>query len=114
MKTFLAWVARFRWVAWIVLAAVIAIGVLLIRRLFAGTNDRQKFQMPAVPPEVQRQVEKAEERALVARVEAHTLAEAKKQELVEIVKIPDGPMPDGQDGGKERRKRLAALLQNLN
>lgn len=111
MATVRAWIARFQWVGWIVLAAVIAIFTLVLRRMFAGTSDkdRERFQMPAVPPEVQQRVQMAEERATVARIQASTQADTKKEELQQVMQIPDG-----QDGGAERRKRLAALLRTLN
>ena len=106
-----AWIARFRWVGWIVLAGVIAVFTLVFRRMFAGTSDKDKakFQMPAVPPAVQQRVQQAEEQATVTRIQASTQAETKKEELTQVLQIPDGP-----DGGAERRKRLAAMLRSLN
>jgi hypothetical protein len=111
MMTIRAWFARFRWVGWLVLAAVIAVFTLVLRRMFAGASpqDRQRFQMPAVPPVVQQRVEAAEEQAAVARIQASTQAAAKREELQQVLQIPDG-----SDGGAERRKRLAALLRTLN
>ena len=101
---------RFRWVGWVVLAAVIAIATLVIRRMFAGPSeaDRQRFTMPAVPTAVQQRVERAEERATVARIEASAQATAQRQQLEQIAKIPDGP-----DAGANRRKQLADLLRTI-
>lgn len=111
MKTVLAWIQRFRWVAWVVLAAVIAAGTLILRRMFAGPpspEEQRRFAMPAVPEAVARQVARAEERASVSRIQASAQAEAKKEELQQVLQIPDG-----DDGGKARRARLAAMLRTL-
>ena len=111
MAAIRAWFARFRWGVWILLAGVIAVGTLIVRRMLAGPSaqDAQRRQLPTVPLEVQRRVQVAEEHAIVTRIQAHTQAEAKKDELQQVLAIPDGP-----DGGAERRKRLAALLRTLN
>jgi hypothetical protein len=111
MTTIRAWIARLKWDGWIILAAVIAICTLVLRRMFAGTSERerQRFQLPAVPPEVQQRVRDAEEHAIVTQIQASAQAEAKKEELQQVMQIPDG-----NDGGAERRRRLAALLRTLN
>jgi len=111
MAAIRAWFARFRWLVWVLFAAVIAIGTLIVRRMVAGPSAKegQRHQLPTVPLEVQRRVQAAEEHATVARIQASAQAEAKKEELQQVMQIPDGP-----DGGAERRKRLAALLRTLN
>lgn len=98
--------ARFKWVAWIVFAAVVAVLVLVLRRLFSSPSDkdRARYTMPAVPSAVQQRVEHAEEQAQVARVQASVHAEAKKEELQQIQQIPNGT---------ERRRRLADMLRTL-
>lgn len=60
---------------------------------------------PAIPPAPAPLVEafeKAHEEALVARAKASAATEARQEQLQEISKIDDG---------KERRKRLAAMLK---
>ena len=105
-----AWLAKYKWLSWSLLAIIIAVFTLILRRMFSGVSeaDRQRYQSPAVPFEVQQQVRKAEEQAIVARIEASTQAASKKEELQATMQIPDGP-----DNGAERRKRLAALLRTL-
>jgi hypothetical protein len=116
VKSIQAWFARFKWALWVLLAALVSLGVFILRRMFAGTSakDKERFQMPEVPPTVLKQVEKAEEQATIARIQAQTQAEDKHAELQQITQIPDGPTPTGGDGGAERRKRLATLLRTLN
>lgn len=106
-----AWIARFRWIGWIVLAAAVAALTLVVRRMFAGTSPQElaRFQMPAVPPLVQQQVQVAEEHATVTRIQASTQADVKKDELTQVLQIPNGA-----DGGAERRRRLAAMLRDMN
>ena len=108
MKRIVAWLQSVKWVAWVVVAAAVAVGVLILRYSFrappkpgttgAGTGE------PLVPPEVQARVEQAEEQALIARVQATATATTQVGELDAIGKIPDG---------KVRRQRLAAMLGRL-
>lgn len=108
MKRIVAWLQSVKWVAWVVLAVVIAVGLLILRFGFrspswpGGTTPGTPG--PLVPPEVQARVEKAEEQALEARVRASATAAAQTTELAEIGKIPDG---------RERRQRLAAMLSRM-
>jgi hypothetical protein len=102
MTVLLTWLKTAKWVLYLVLA--IAAGILLfsLRKLFVIPRPTGPTRLPDVPPALQAKVEKAQEEALKAKVEARVTADADKQELVEILKIDDGV---------ERRKRLADKLR---
>jgi len=100
VKVFLA---RMQWWAWALLGVLLAAGIFFLKLI----SSRPKEPLPSVytpPPEIQARVEKAEETALRARVEARVTAEHQRQELEHVAKIPEGAL---------RRKRLAELLRRL-
>lgn len=97
--------ARWRAGGWVILAALATAGVIVWRLVtlkhatLQGPNAE-----PVVPPELASRVAKAEEEALVARVQATTKATEHMTELQTIQAIDDGA---------ERRRRLAAMLTTL-
>ncbi len=93
-----------KWLLWTVLAFGVAVVTWLLRSLFSGHTPEGPTKLPTIPAKLQAKVDKAEEEALKARVEATVTAVEDKKELEEIAKIPDG---------KERRKRLADKLRQL-
>lgn len=104
---FWAWVASARWYLLAAISAVLALFVLFLRitkRTPPELPAGQGTALPEVPRPLQDKVRAAEEQALVARVQATAQAEAHREALVEIAKVDDGA---------ERRRRLAAMLQNL-
>lgn len=97
--------ARWRAGGWVILAALSAVAVVVWRlvTLKHGTLQGPNAE-PVVPPELASRVAKAEEDALVARVQATTTATEHMTELATIQTIDDGA---------ERRRRLAAMLKTL-
>jgi hypothetical protein len=104
MKKLVAWVKSIKWLAYAVLAVSFGVLLLILRNLFFGPKPKGPERLPDVPPKLREKVEKAEEAALRAKVEANVTAEAEKKAVEEILKIDDG---------KERRRRLAEKLRNL-
>lgn len=104
MSKVLAYLKQAKWILWVVLAAGFAVVVILVRRLFSGPPSTGPTSLPTVPPALQAKVEKAEEEALKARIEATVHADEDRKEIEEISKIPDG---------KERRKRLSDKLKSF-
>ena len=83
------------------------VGILafIFRGLVVGDSGAPKrVELPKVPKALRDKVEKAEEEALIARVEARVEATKEVEKLEEVSKIKDGA---------ERRKRLAGLLKDL-
>jgi hypothetical protein len=103
MKRLVSWVKSLRWVAWAVLAFAVVLVIWLVKGLFDGPKTGPG-RLPEPPKKLKEKVEKAEEAALVSKVEARVEAEKAKEALDEIAEIDDG---------KERRKRLADMLNNL-
>lgn len=95
---------RMKWLLLAILALGVVVVTWVLRSLFGGPKAEGPSRLPPVPPKLQEKVDKAEEEALKARVEAKVTAETDKKELEEIGKIADG---------KERRKRLADKLKQL-
>jgi hypothetical protein len=90
------------WVLWALVALTFAVVVWTLRGLFHGPANVGPTRLPLVPEKLQAKVDKAEEEALKAKVEATVKAEEAKHALEEIGKIPDGA---------ERRRRLAERLK---
>lgn len=106
---FRAFWKRSKWVLLSVIGALVAVLAFVLRGLFvsqprsAPSSDRSQ-SLPPIDQRLRERVARAEEEALVARVEARTRAETQRETLQEIEKIEDGA---------ERRRRLAALLRRL-
>ncbi len=103
MKRLVSWVKSLRWVAWAVLAVVVVLVIWFVRGLFSGPKTGTG-RLPEVPKKLKEKVAKVEESSLIAKVEARVEADKAKEALDEIAKIDDG---------KERRKRLAEMLNGL-
>lgn len=93
---------RASWLLWAFVALTFAVVVWTLRGLFNGPKHAGPTRLPPVPEKLRAKVDKAEEEALKAKVEATVKAEEAKHELEEIGKITDGA---------ERRKRLAERLK---
>lgn len=110
MKTLKAWFKTWWWVFLLVgVGCVLLLGLIFgfffgKKRTVKGTATEGTGWLPPVPPALQEKVDKAEEAALTARVEATVKAEAQIKQLEEVKKEPDG---------KVRRQRLAAMLKGL-
>ena len=100
-----AWLSRFRWALWAFLGVALAAGLWALRRL---TLSPAELATSATGPDplapIQEKVTRAEEQALVARVQATAKADADRDRLAETMKVEDGA---------ERRRRLAEHLQSL-
>jgi hypothetical protein len=103
MKWLKAQYTRYRYWVWVAAAVAVAILLFVLRGLVVGSG-KGKISLPEIPEALKAKVAKAEEEALVARVEARVTAEQEVKELEEVAKIDDGV---------ERRKRLAKMLENL-
>lgn len=100
---------RSKWVILSVIAVLVAVLAFVLRGLFAPKPEPflgpdQPQPLPPIDQRIKDQVVKAEEEALVARVEARVHAETQRMELQEIAKVEDGA---------ERRRRLAEMLRRL-
>jgi hypothetical protein len=95
--------AKARWALWAAIGLAAVVGLWAVRNLFSGKPHAGPSFLPPVPPKLQAKVDKVEEEALKAKVEAAVRAEESKKVLEEIAAIPDGA---------ERRKRLAEKLRN--
>lgn len=105
MKWVKATYARFKYVVWAIGGVVVVIFAALLKNIVVPPRKPgKKIALPEIPPVVQAKVDKAHEEALVARVEARVEAEAEVVKLEEVAKIDDGA---------ERRKRLAAMLEDI-
>lgn len=93
-----------KWFALGALAIGAAVLTLLLRGVFVPKRGAGRPSLPPLPEGLKEKVQKAEEEALVARVEARVKAEHEVKELEEVAKIDDGA---------ERRKRLAEMLNGL-
>ena len=92
-----------KYAAFAVLGFAALIGLRALSALLTiGSSAPPK--LPEVSKKLKAKVEKAEEEALVARVEARVEATEAKKILDEAADIDDG---------KERRKHLAAMLNRL-
>ena len=94
---------RAKWLVWAILA-VAAVAVLWFFRTLFTADPKAPARLPEVPDALKKKVAKAEEDALIARVEAKAEAEHAKEILDNAATINDG---------EERRKRLAEALRNL-
>ena len=103
MKRLVSWIKSLRWVAWAILAFVVVLVIWLVKGLFDGPKTGPG-RLPEAPKKLKEKVAKVEEAALVSKVEARVEAEKAKEALDEIAKVDDG---------KERRKRLAEMLNGL-
>ena len=103
MKWLISIFKRTKWVAWAVLAVATVAVVWFFRTLFTA-DPKAPARLPEVPAALKYKVAKAEEDALIARVEASVEAEKAKELLDEAAAIDDGV---------ERRKRLAEALRRL-
>ena len=97
-----AFLKKTKWVAWAVVGFVAVVVIWTLRGLFNGPRHAGPTVLPPVPEKLREKVDKAEEEALKAKVEATVKAEEAKEELAEIATISDGA---------ERRKRLAERLR---
>lgn len=103
--------SAWKWLKWVFVAlggaTLVFLGI-LARGFFTEPPrpeaGKKRQVLPEPPAEVKQRAEQAYEEALIARVEATTVAEEKRTELEEIGKIDDGA---------ERRKRLAEMLRRL-
>lgn len=103
MKWLTAMFKQTKWVVWAVIATAAVVALWLLRTLFTA-DPEAPARLPEVPPKLKAKVAKAEEDALVARVEARVEAEKAKAILDEAASADDD---------KERRKRLAEALRRL-
>ena len=89
---------------WWWLLVLVAGGLLTL--LFRGliVDSDKKLVIPDVPNKLKEKVRKAEEDALVVRVEAKVKADTELKKLEDVKKIDDQA---------ERLKRLSALLNDL-
>lgn len=104
MKWLKAQYKRFKYVIWGIGGVLTAILLVVLKGAIVGKPGKRKISMPEVPQALKEKVEKAEEHALVARIEARVEAEKDIEKLEEVAKIDDGA---------ERRKRLAGMLEDL-
>lgn len=100
---------RSKWVILSVAAALVAVLAFILRGLFTKKPSQPVAPdtpqpLPPIDERIREKVTKAEEEALVARVEARVQAETQRAELDEIAKVEDGA---------ERRRRLAEMLRRL-
>jgi len=102
MKTLAAMFKKVRWLSWAILGFAVVVVLWVVRGLFAGRKPGA-VGLPEVPDKLKAKVQKAEEEALVARVEATVEAEQSKKVLDDVAAIEDGA---------ERRRRLAEFIRN--
>ena len=100
----IAWLKSAKWVVYLVLATIVGVLALTLRKLFVIPRPEGPTRLPDIPPALRAKVEKAQEEAIKAKIEAKVTAEADKKDIVEILQIDDGI---------ERRKRLADKLRQL-
>jgi hypothetical protein len=112
MKKIRAWLKTWWWVLLLIgLGCLVALGV-IFGFFFGKPSKRGESAMPIkydgwlprVADKTREKVEEAETKALESRVEATVKAEEQVKQLEEIKKVPEG---------RERRRRLAAMLKNL-
>jgi hypothetical protein len=104
MKTLKSFAKSAKYALWAFLAVVFGVVILLVRSFFSGERKEGTGRLPEVPQKLKAKVEKVEEEALIARVEARVEAEQAEKHLEEVAAIDDGA---------ERRARLAETLRNL-
>jgi hypothetical protein len=108
MKAFWVWAHSTKWFLLAVFATVLTIVGFVLRSMFftpvkpSGSTGVQR--LPDVPKPLKEAVAKAEETALIARVEAKVQAEEQTKQLQTILQNPDGV---------ERRKGIATMLKDL-
>ena len=102
MKTLVSLVKNTKYVLWVIAAVVVGVLFFLARTLFAMPRSVGTGRLPEVPEKLRTKVEKVQEDALVARVEARVEATKAKEELDRVAEIEDGA---------ERRKRLAEIIR---
>jgi len=96
---------QFQWAVWAVLTLAFTAVLVIFRGVFVRSSDAEKrIALPPVPPQLRKQVEKAEEAALVAKATAAVKSNEHRQQLAEIAAVDDG---------RERRKQLASFLRGL-
>lgn len=107
MKSVVAWVKTSKWVLYLVAAGILLVLGAVLYSLFHSPQDRdpsKPSRLPEVPKPLLEKVEKAEEEALVAKVEARVKSDTDRTKLAEAQAIADG---------KARRAALAAVLRSL-
>jgi hypothetical protein len=104
MNSVIAWWKSSKYAVWAVLGVMAMIVGLVLRGIFAPRSIGVAYSPSAVPSALQKKVDQAQEEAMIAKVKANAQADADHAKLQEVVKNPDGV---------ERRKQLAALLENL-
>lgn len=106
MKTVIAWFKTSKWALYAVAAFLLMIlGVVLYSLFHSPQDDPTKpTRLPEVPKPLLEKVEKAEEAALVAKVEARVKSDTDRAKLTEAQAVADG---------KARRAALAAVLRSL-
>jgi hypothetical protein len=106
MKSVVAWVKTSKWVLYLVAAGILMILGMVLYSLFHSPQDNTpgSSRLPEVPKPLLEKVEKAEEAALIAKVEAKVKSDTDRTKLAEAQAIADG---------KARRAALAAVLRSL-
>lgn len=96
---------RFQWAFWAVLTLVFTAVLVIFRGVFVRSPGAdRRIVLPPVPPVLKKQVEKAEEAALVAKAVAKVKSDEQQQQLDKIATVDDG---------RERRRQLASFLKEL-
>jgi hypothetical protein len=106
MKSVVAWFKTSKWALYAAASVILMILGMVLYSLFHSPQDNTpgSGRLPEVPKPLQAKVEKAEEQALVAKVEAKVKSDTDRAKLAEAQAVPDG---------KARRAALAAVLRRL-
>ncbi len=102
MKSLVSFVKGAKYVLWAIGAVLVGVAVLLVRSFFSEGRKEGTGRLPEVPEKLKAKVEKVQEDALVARVEARVEADKAKEELDRAATMEDGA---------ERRKYLAGVIK---
>lgn len=99
---------RSKWAILAIVGALVVVLAFILRGLFTGKSPERKpgepQPLPAIDERIHEHVRRAEEEAVVARIEATIRADTDLEQLERISKVEDGA---------ERRRRLAAMLRRL-
>ena len=104
MKSVVAWFQTSKWVLYLVASVILMILGMVLASLFHTPDPSGTSRLPEVPKPLQQKVEKAEEQALVAKVEAKVKSDTDRARLAEAQAVPEGAA---------RRAALAAVLRSL-
>lgn len=102
------WITKhLKWIVWTVIAVATTFLAIIFKGFEVapkGPGSKKTPSLPPLPDKVKKRVQKAEEEALVARVQAKAKEASSIQEIAEIKQIPDDV---------ERRKRLAKMMREI-